>query len=218
MVCPHDVFLSRIFFKVYVVLKDYLLILITANTTGMNRLRTSVCFKSSFLLYCWKCIRIFHSRIQCSQEIRDANGPADCDEDNDNLTPLLRKLWSFLVAVEVKFRTYWIRLGVRLHISAVLCCRDTSASTGRDSEEEKLCMSRLAQPGRSAASHVNDWNTYSASLTTMLATFKHRHEQWHHREHVGSTESTHCKHSEEQGLCKKKIVMTLTSCKLLRCT
>lgn len=159
MICPHNIFLSRIFFKMYVALADYLLILIKANTTGMNRLRTSVCFKPSFLRYLWKCIRISHSRIHCSQEIRDAIGPADCDADNGNVTPLLRKLWSFLVAMEVKFRTYWIRLGVHLHISAVLCCRETSASTGRDSEEEKLSTSRLTHSGRSAASHVNNWNT-----------------------------------------------------------
>jgi hypothetical protein len=88
-----------------------------------------------------------------------ANVPANCDADNANITPLLRKLWRFLVAVKVKFRTYWIRLGVQLHISAAWCCRESSASTGRDSEEEKSCTSRLAHPGRSAASHVNDWTT-----------------------------------------------------------
>jgi len=85
--------------------------------------------------------------------------PAKCDADIANITPLLKKLWRFLVAVEVKFRTYWLRLGVQLHISAAWCCRETSTSTGRDSEEKKLCMSPLAHPGRSAASHGNYWTT-----------------------------------------------------------
>lgn len=56
------------------------------------------------------------------------------------LSLCLRKSRRFLVAVEVKFCMRFIKLKAQLHISAALCCIESTARTGRDGEKGKLCV------------------------------------------------------------------------------